>query len=97
MTAVTLTMAIFAENLLTRFRVHSSSEAAVELELIELSEGRANPGHEIFSLTFRGPIEAFLGQGMVSMSHDAIGDFELFIVPVAQTSDGFLYEAVFNR
>ena len=97
MTAVTLTMAIFAENLLTRFRVQTSSEAAVELELIELSEGRANPGHEIFSLTFRGPIEAFLGQGMVSMSHDAIGDFELFIVPVAQTSDGFLYEAVFNR
>ena len=31
------------------------------------------------------------------MAHDAIGDFELFIVPVAQTSDGFLYEAVFNR
>ena len=97
MTSVTLTMAMFAENLLTRFRVHTSSEAVVELELIELSEGRTNPGHEIFSLTFRGPIEAFLGQGMVSMSHDAIGDFELFIVPVAQTSDGFLYEAVFNR
>ena len=97
MTAVTLAMAMFAKNLQTQFHVHTSSGAAVELELIELSEGPANPGHEIFSLTFRGPIEAFLGQGMVSMSHDAIGDFELFIVPVAQTSDGFLYEAVFNR
>ena len=41
MTAVTLTMAMFAENLQTRFHVHASSEAAVELELIELSEGRA--------------------------------------------------------
>ena len=97
MTAVTLTMAIFAEYLLTQFRVHTSSEAAVELELIELSEGPANPGHEIFSLTFRGPLETFLGQGIVSMAHDAIGEFELFIVPIAQTSDGFLYEAVFNR
>ena len=96
MTTVILTKAIFVENLLTRFHVHTSSEAAVELELIELSEGRANPGHEIFSLTFRGPIEAFLGQGTVSMSHDALGELELFIVPIAQTSDGFLYESVFN-
>ena len=87
----------FAANANSIFCVQGAHGEAVELELIELSEGRANPGHEIFSLTFRGPIEAFLGQGMVSMSHDAIGDFELFIVPVAQTSDGFLYEAVFNR
>ena len=97
MTAVTLSKSMFAGNLHTRFHVHTGPEATVELELIELSEGPANPGHEIFSLTFRGPIEAFLGQGMVSMAHDAIGDFELFIVPIAQTSDGFLYEAVFNR
>jgi hypothetical protein len=34
---------------------------------------------------------------MVAMAHDAIGQFELFIVPVARTSDGFLHEAVFNQ
>jgi hypothetical protein len=68
----------------------------VDLELIELNEGRSMPGHATFSVVFRGPLDAFLGQGMVSMSHDAIGEFELFIVPIAQTSDGYLYEAVFN-
>jgi hypothetical protein len=31
------------------------------------------------------------------MAHDAFGEIELFIVPIARTSDGFLYEAVFNR
>lgn len=97
MTAVILTRAIFVDNLHTRFHVHTGSAATVELELIELSEGRVNSGHENFSLTFRSPLEAFLGQGMVPMAHDAIGDFELFIVPIAQTSDGFLYEAVFNQ
>jgi hypothetical protein len=65
--------------------------------LIELREGRAASGHEVFSLTFRGPLGAFLGQGMVALAHDVIGEFELFIVPVARTSDGFLYEAVSNR
>ena len=88
---------MFAGNLHTRFHVHTGPETTVELELIELSEGRAIPGHEAFLLIFRSPLDAFLGQGMVSMAHDAIGDFELFIVPIAQTSDGFLYEAVFNR
>ncbi len=86
MTAVTLTKAMFAENLQTRFDVHARPEATVDLELIELNEGRSIPGHEIFSLTFRGPLEAFLGQGMVVMTHDAIGEFELFIVPIDQTS-----------
>lgn len=87
----------FAAHLNSDFRVQVGQGGAVELELIELREGRAISGHDVFSLTFRGPLDAFLGQGMVSMSHDALGEFELFIVPIAQTPDGFLYEAVFNR
>lgn len=70
---------------------------AVAVELVECRPGRASPSHEAFALTFRGPLEAFLGQGIVSMAHDALGEFELFIVPTAQTPNGFLYEAVFNR
>ena len=97
MTVVILTKATFVETLHTQFHVHTISGATVELVLIELSEGRAISGHEAFSLTFRGPLDAFLDQGMVSLSHDVIGEFDLFIVPIVQTSDGFLYEAVFNR
>jgi len=87
----------FAANPNTIFCAQGAHGEAVELELIELREGRASPGHEIFSLTFRGPLDAFLGQRMVAMAHDVIGEFDLFIVPIAQTPDGFLYEAVFNR
>jgi hypothetical protein len=87
----------FAANPYSIFYMRSAHGEVVELELIELREGRATPGHEVFSLTFRGPLGAFLGQGMVAMAHDAIGQFELFIVPVVRTSDGMPYEAVFNQ
>ena len=97
MTAATLTRAMFAENLHTRFDVHARPGATVDLKLIELHEGRSIPGHEIFSVVFRGPLDAFLGQGTVVMTHDTMGEFELFIVPIDQTPNGFLYEAVFNR
>ncbi|MGA6982749.1 MAG: hypothetical protein WBZ11_14440 [Candidatus Sulfotelmatobacter sp.] len=31
------------------------------------------------------------------MKHDSIGDFELFLVPIARDDSGTHYEAVFNR
>jgi hypothetical protein len=32
-----------------------------------------------------------------NVSHDQIGEFELFIVPIKQDDRGFYYEAIFNR
>ena len=31
------------------------------------------------------------------MTHDSIGEFELFLVPVGRDDSGTFYEAVFNR
>jgi hypothetical protein len=31
------------------------------------------------------------------MKHEAIGDFELFLVPIGRDETGTFYEAVFNR
>jgi hypothetical protein len=31
------------------------------------------------------------------MEHEALGSFELFIVPIRKDDEGFYYEAVFNR
>ena len=39
----------------------------------------------------------FLDQGVRDFSHDQMGQFELFIVPIRQDAQGFYYEAVFNR
>jgi hypothetical protein len=37
-----------------------------------------------------------LPQRLYNFSHDAMGEREIFIVPVAKVENGFQYEAIFN-
>jgi hypothetical protein len=37
-----------------------------------------------------------LGQGVYPLDHEAMGAFELFLVPVGKNERGYQYEAVFN-
>lgn len=92
-----LTKAAFRAAVDTRFRIRVVPEQSVEVELIELREGRSSARQEQFALTFRGPADKFLGQGTFDMAHPSMGTFPLFLVPVAREPDGFRYEAVFNR
>ena len=92
-----LTYEAFSQNANTKFQVALDENAMVELELIEVSELKLHPKQEEFSLEFRGPLDVFLGQGLRNFEHDAMGKFELFIVPVEQDAQGVYYEAVFNR
>ena len=69
----------------------------VTVELIEANERRLSPDYESFSIMFRGPSGAFLPQAIYRFHHDAIGMFDLFIVPIRQDERGLYYEAVFNR
>lgn len=92
----------FAEQLNTKFRVLLELENApeVELELAELAEfptlthGRNDV--ERFSLFFYGPRNFFLPQHMYRLSHEQLGEQEIFLVPVAEEPRGFRYEAVFS-
>lgn len=49
-----------------------------------------------FSLLFRNASPFLFPQGTYSMNHGRMGDVGIFMVPVAQDRDGFLYQAVFN-
>lgn len=51
---------------------------------------------ERFSLLFDGPADAFLPQQNFQMRHEVMGEFEMFLVPIAGNGNGFRYEAVFN-
>jgi hypothetical protein len=51
---------------------------------------------ERFSVQFRGPEKIFLPQDTYRITHEQMGDFDLFLVPVAREELGFRYEAVFN-
>lgn len=52
--------------------------------------------HQNFSLFFHGPQQPFLPQAIYRLEHAALGEMEIFLVPVARVPDGFEYEAVFN-
>ena len=92
-----LTHEAFAQQAGSKFQVQVDETTRVELELTEVSEAKLYPRQEEFAIVFRGPSDAYLGQGLRLFSHDQIGQFELFIVPIRQDDKGFYYEAVFNR
>ena len=81
----------------TKFHAQIDETNVVQLELVEISPLKVYPRQEEFSIVFLGPLNAFLGQGVRPFSHEQLGEFELFIVPVRQDDKGFYYEAIFNR
>lgn len=92
-----LSKADFAQNVNTFFQCRLGAGRAIELQLVELREGRSSSRQEQFALLFCGPHAAPLAQGMYPLQHQLLGEFELFIVPVARDAQGLYYEAVFNR
>ncbi len=82
-----------------RFIIHRDAADSLEVELVSVEEssgGSASDGRRPFSVVFRGPSGLPLSQGIRRMEHYGIGVFDLFLVPVGQDGEGFLYEAVFN-
>ncbi|HTC46429.1 MAG TPA: hypothetical protein VK722_03875 [Candidatus Aquilonibacter sp.] len=92
-----LTKAMFEENLNTRFWLVDEHSEIHVLDLVELTNGHSSPRQEQFSLRFRGDREKVFPQRIYPMKHDAIGELELFLVPIARDDSGTFYEAVFNR
>ena len=92
-----LTHEAFTKHANTKFQVQADGNTPVELELTEVSELKLYPRQEEFAILFRGPLDTFLDQGARYFSHDEMGQFELFIVPVRQDAHGYYYQAIFNR
>ncbi|HEX9628714.1 MAG TPA: hypothetical protein VF961_01755 [Pyrinomonadaceae bacterium] len=99
----TLTEDEFSKHVNTKFRLRlnaTDSEPRVELELAEVKgyakKAEEHSGMERFSAFFDGPGNVQLPQGVYSLSHDRMGEFEIFLVPIARDERGFRYEAVFN-
>ncbi len=90
--SATLTAADFDPESSAPWRFRISSDASVELRVIETKvKGDPRP----FSVLFAGPLQPELTQATFAASHPAQGDVDLFIVPVARTADAMHYEAVF--
>jgi hypothetical protein len=92
-----LTRGMFEENLNTRFWLVAEGVEPYAIELMECVNGYSTPKQEQFSLRFRGDSGLVFPQRIYTVKHDSIGDFELFLVPIARDDSGTYYEAVFNR
>lgn len=90
----------FSRHLNTKFRVEVEAPRPVELELIAVnsrpSDAGEHQGMERFSAVFVGPPDLYLPQQTYPLSHDEMGDLQIFLVPVGRDEQGFRYEAVYN-
>lgn len=68
----------------------------VDLTLERVDIVLINERLETFSLIFSGKDRVFLSQATYNLAGKR-GKFDIFLVPVAKTSSGYEYEAVFNR
>ena len=95
--ADTLQYETLLRHLNTKFHISLDNSDTVETELVKVGERNVSPQQERFSIFFEGPPAPALPQGTYSFTHEAMGTFLLFIVPIEYDSKGIRYEAVFNR
>ena len=76
----------------------SSDEHTIPITLIEVERRRSgSPAHrEPFSLVFRGPHAPVWPQQIYRLSHAALGELDIFFVPIGPDQLGLRYEAVFG-
>ena len=94
-----LTEAEFSRHLNTDFDL-SFGDEQLQLKLVGVKGYLPQPGEhegmERFSAYFHGSFNRYLPQRMYPLTHEAMGEIDIFLVPVEKTEHGFRYEAVFN-
>jgi hypothetical protein len=97
--AASLTEQEFAQHVGTKFQLKLDPQP-IELNLAEVKGYLPGPGDhtgmERFSVFFEGPGSIRLPQAVYRLDHELMGEFDIFLVPIAGSDQGFRYEAVFN-
>jgi len=81
-------LATFQRLVGTGFLLRLDGETNFEVELSQLKDSSSPPWE---------PAAAPAEQRIYVLEQEAIGAFEIFLVPVGRTEAGLQYEAVFNR
>jgi hypothetical protein len=97
----TFTVATFTPHRGESFTVRATEQVVLALALSEITSlGSAPSGNESrrapFSLLFHGPLSPILPQRTYRVEHEALGAFDLFLVPLGPDRAGQRYEAVFG-
>jgi uncharacterized protein DUF6916 len=95
-----LTVDSFTPHVGTSFWAMFPNGSKVELRLLRAARVMESEAARLvrhpFSLFFLGPKSRFLRQNTYSITHESLDAMEIFIVPVGEEGDGYLYEAVFT-
>lgn len=86
----------YVENLNTKFGIAGLGKH-LEIELTTVNDLKGSGEQESFALIFWGGKDRLLPQGLYDLEHDSLGSGMIFLVPVGEKDNGYLYEAVFNR
>lgn len=98
MDTATATSADFAPLIGDTFVSTLADGSRLDLELTDCADLPANPrATQGFSLVFRHGSADVYPQHIHALSHDGLGDLELFLVPIGQDEEGIYYEALFSR
>jgi len=99
-----MSMRTFTQHLDTRFVIDPGYTRPIETTLIEVKDTRTArsrkrdaQGQECFLLTFQLDGDKSVKQGTYQVRHDALGTFELFVVPSEDSAGRQYLEAVINR
>ncbi len=95
----TIDAAVFRERIGSTFLLGPAGGERYPLVLAEaalLGHRRAGAARDPFSLTFRGPSGLRGEQGIHRLEHPELGVIEIFLVQLADKSDGSLFEAIFT-
>lgn len=94
----TLTKELWENYLGKEFNADAGNSSALPMKLAAVSGygRRMGGGREAFSLLFLGPLQPILPQRIYRLSHDGLGELDIFLVPIGPQADGMGYEAVFT-
>lgn len=78
-----------------------TGEETIAAELVEVEAIKSHSRREDkapFSVLFQGPLEKPLPQRIYRLSNDALGELEIFLVPLGPDAEGkaMIYESVFT-
>jgi hypothetical protein len=88
----------FRQQLDTSFTLRAADGDSVDLVLAKVCERPITRNVEQFSLIFHAPAGTALSHGTYGFQHRALGEFELFIVPIGAPDERrTVYQACFSR
>lgn len=101
-----MTLSYFSDHVNSPFTLDVEVEGnPIEVTLTEASPLKPTPKgpgipeairDDPFALVFRGPGNVQLAQRLYQITHETLGELQIFLVPIAADEEGRYYEAVFN-